>query len=212
LSVTAYTRGVLPTWVPDIESKPAPGELLLLQAFVNTFEGDTGLDLLGEQESANRWLHDSGLVPADVELDAPSLARLRAVREAFRCLLAFNAGLDEPDPSVLDAVTEALDGSGLELGLSVAAGDRYRVLAAPSGHDPVGMAVVRLMLIMREAQLERTWERLKACSRPECRWAYYDRSHSQKGRWCDMATCGNRVKNQALRTRRQLEGGTHPRA
>lgn len=192
---------MLPTWVPDIETKPAPGDLLLLQAFINTFEADTGIDLLSERETANTWLHDSELVPAAVDVDASGLARLRGVREAFRSLVEHNAGLGELSPTAFDLLTEALDGS--TIGLSMDAADRHWVRTESQGADPVGRAVVRLMLIVRDAQLEGTWERLKVCSRAECRWAYYDRSHSQKGRWCDMATCGNRIKNQALRARRQ---------
>ena len=37
----------LPTWVPDGETKPAPMPLLVVQSFVNTWEGDAGVDLLG---------------------------------------------------------------------------------------------------------------------------------------------------------------------
>ena len=38
---------------------------------------------------------------------------------------------------------------------------------------------------------------------PDCRWAFYDRSHSGAGAWCDMATCGNRIKNRRLRQRQR---------
>ena len=186
--------------MPDIETKPAPGDLLLLQAFINTFEADTGIDLLAEREAANTWLHDSGLVPAAIDFDASGLARLRGVREAFRSLVEHNAGLGELSPTAFDLLTEALDGS--VIGLSIDAADQHWVQTEPLGADPVGRAVVHLMLIVRDAQIEGAWDRLKVCSRAECRWAYYDRSHSQKGRWCDMATCGNRIKNQALRARR----------
>jgi predicted RNA-binding Zn ribbon-like protein len=192
---------VLPTWVPDIETKPAPGDLLLLQAFINTFEADTDIDLLAEWDGANAWLHDSALVPAAIVFDDSGLARLRAVREAFRSLVEQNAGLGEPSRNAFDVLTQALNGSAI--GLSLDAADQHRVRTEPLGTDPLGLAVVRLMLIVRDAQLEGTWGRLKVCSRAECRWAYYDRSHSEKGRWCDMATCGNRMKNQALRTRRR---------
>jgi predicted RNA-binding Zn ribbon-like protein len=195
---------VLPTWVQDIETKPAPGDLLLLQAFVNTFEGDTGVDVLAQPESANTWLHESGLVAAGVDLDEPSLVRLRAVREAFRALLAHNADLDAPSRAEVELLTRSVNGSAVALGIDV--DDHYRVRAEPAGADPVDTAVARLLLVVRDAQSEGTWRRLKACSRPECRWAYYDRSHSQRGRWCDMATCGNRVKNQTLRSRRQNQG------
>ena len=86
---------VLPTWVPEVETKPAPGDLLLLQAFVNTFEADTEIDLLAETASANTWLHDSGLVAAGTDLDDSSLLRFCEVREAFRALLEHNAGFAE---------------------------------------------------------------------------------------------------------------------
>ena len=58
-----------------------------------------------------------------------------------------------------------------------------------------------LLLVIRDAQRDGTWPRLKACGNPDCRWAFYDRSHGQVGAWCDMATCGNRIKNRRLRKR-----------
>jgi predicted RNA-binding Zn ribbon-like protein len=192
---------VLPDWVPDVETKPAPGDLLLLQAFVNTYEADTGIDVLTDSAGANLWLHQSGLVPAAVELDDSGLLRLREVREALRMLLVHNAGLGNPTPADIELLNESLEDSAT--GFHVDADDEHRVQAVPTGTDPVGVAIMRLLLIVRDAQREGTWPRLKACSRSECRWAYYDRSHSRRGRWCDMATCGNRVKNQALRLRRQ---------
>jgi predicted RNA-binding Zn ribbon-like protein len=192
---------MLPKWVPEIETKPAPGDLLLLQAFVNTFEGDTGIDLLTERASANAWLHDSGLVAAGIDLDDSSLLRLCEVREAFRALLEHNAGFGKPSPVDVTLLNTSVKGSAIDLRID--ADDPCGVQAEPAGSDPVGLAIARLLLIVRDAQREGTWERLKACSRGECRWAYYDRSHSRRGRWCDMATCGNRVKNQMLRSRRQ---------
>ncbi len=192
---------VLPGWVPDIETKPAPGDLLLLQAFINTYEADTGRDLLSQQATANTWLHDSGLVPAGTDLDDSSLIRLREIREAFRTLLVHNAGPGSPSFRDLDVLNVSVSGSAV--GFHIDTDDGWRVQEVPTGSDPVGVAAVRLLLIVRDAQREGTWERLKACSRRECRWAYYDRSHSRRGRWCDMASCGNRVKNQMLRNRKQ---------
>jgi predicted RNA-binding Zn ribbon-like protein len=193
---------VLPTWVPEIETKPAPGDLLLVQAFVNTFEADTGIDLLTEKASANAWLHDSGLVAAGTDLDDSGLVRLCVAREAIRTLLENNAGFGNPPRTNLGLLNESVKGSAI--GIRIDADDPCTVQVEPAGTDPVGLAIVRLLLMIRDAQREGTWERLKACSRGECRWAYYDRSHSRRGRWCDMATCGNRVKNQTLRNRRQV--------
>jgi predicted RNA-binding Zn ribbon-like protein len=61
--------------------------------------------------------------------------------------------------------------------------------------------LTRLLLLIRDAQQEGTWSRLKACRNTDCRWAFYDRSHSLRGAWCDMAVCGNRIKNRRLRER-----------
>ncbi|MGW5254184.1 CGNR zinc finger domain-containing protein [Streptomyces sp. NPDC004012] len=36
--------------------------------------------------------------------------------------------------------------------------------------------------------------RLRACANPECRLFLIDRSKTNKGRWCSMAVCGNRMK------------------
>ena len=143
----------------------------------------------------------SGLVAAGSDLDDSSLLRFREVREAFRALLEHNAGFGEPSPAIFALLNESVKGSAI--GLRIDADDQCTVQVESAGTDPVGIAIARLLLIVRDAEREGTWERLKACSRNECRWAYYDRSHSQRGRWCDMATCGNRVKNQMLRSRRQ---------
>jgi predicted RNA-binding Zn ribbon-like protein len=58
---------------------------------------------------------------------------------------------------------------------------------------------IRAMLAQRDG----TWPRLKACGNPDRRWAFYDRSHSRVGAWCDMNTCGNRIKNRKLRQRQR---------
>jgi hypothetical protein len=70
-----------------------------------------------------------------------------------------------------------------------------------SGGDHGYGPLARLLLIIRDAQRDGTWARLKACRNPDCRWAYYDRSHAGRGAWCDMAVCGNRIKNRNLRSR-----------
>ena len=53
------------------------------------------------------------------------------------------------------------------------------------------------------------WKRVKLCAAPDCRWAFYDTSRSGRGRWCEMAVCGNRRKTRAYRERRaeRQDGG-----
>ena len=125
---------------------------------------------------------------ADVDLD-----RAREVRESVRALLVQNSGEDVAGPDQLVALRALADAADLR----VAVGDDGSVVVQPAGG---GLAA--LLLIIRDAQRDGSWERLKACRNPDCRWAYYDRSHAGRGAWCDMAVCGNRMKNRSLRSRR----------
>ena len=63
-----------PPWVPTAETKPAPMPLLLVQSFVNTWEGDAETDLLGEPASARAWLSDAGLLSGHGHLGDDDLA------------------------------------------------------------------------------------------------------------------------------------------
>jgi predicted RNA-binding Zn ribbon-like protein len=185
----------LPAWAPQAETKPAPMPLLLVQSFVNTWEGDSGTDLLGDPDSARRWLREAGLLDDESAEDA-DVSMARQVRESIRALLVHNGGGAAPEPSDLIVMQE------------LAGRCRLEPIILPSGRielqpDALGLpALARLLLIIRDAQRGGTWERLKACRNPDCRWAYYDRSHAGRGAWCDMAVCGNRIKNRNLRSRR----------
>ena len=43
--------------------------------------------------------------------------------------------------------------------------------------------------------------RIKVCSNPQCRWAFYDETKNRRRRWCDSAICGNRDKVRRFRER-----------
>lgn len=45
--------------------------------------------------------------------------------------------------------------------------------------------------------------KLSACSNPECRWLFLDRSKNKGRRWCDMRLCGNRIKARRYRGRQR---------
>jgi predicted RNA-binding Zn ribbon-like protein len=51
-----------------------------------------------------------------------------------------------------------------------------------------------------------TWERLKACPRDCCLWAFYDTSKNRSKRWCSMESCGNVEKARAFRYRQRAGG------
>jgi predicted RNA-binding Zn ribbon-like protein len=189
----------LPSWVPAIETKPAPSPLLLVQAFVNTYEADADTDLLVDPRSARRWLHSCGLLDRSAKLDFPQLGWICNLREAIRALLQENAGHPGPTRAQERLLATVADRAAMRL--TITRGTQ-RLSIEPDSADPLDTMIVRLLLIVRDAQHDGSWSRLKTCSNPDCRWAYYDRSHAGKGKWCDMSGCGNRMKNRALRARR----------
>ena len=46
-------------------------------------------------------------------------------------------------------------------------------------------------------------ERVKGCGDPTCRWLFLDLSKNHTRRWCDMKTCGNRMKARRHQARLQ---------
>ena len=64
-------------------------------------------------------------------------------------------------------------------------------------------ALGHIVAAIHAAVAEGTWERLKACERDICRWAFYDHSKNRSGHWCSMAVCGQREKNRRAYRRRR---------
>lgn len=181
----------LPSWYPGSENKPAPMPLLRVQAFVNTYDVEDGTDLLADLETARAWLTDAGLLGTGAKLDAAGVASAREVREGIRSLLA---GGHEVEP--LRRVA-----AGHQARLTVTEDGAVGVECAGAGE--LGDGLFELLLTIHAAQEDGTWSRLKACANPDCEWAFYDRSRNQQGNWCNMAVCGNRLKNRQLRARRR---------
>ena len=180
--------------IPVEETKPAPVPLLTVQSFVNTWEADSGVDLLVDQDIGDRWLQQAGLI----EAPGVDLAAVRRIREAIRGLLVVNSGEAPLEPGDVGVLRELAHDA--RFGAVVRADGQVDLV--PASVDGVSPLVGQLLLIIRDAQRDGSWSRLKACRNPDCRWAYYDRSHAGRGAWCDMAVCGNRIKNRNLRTRR----------
>ena len=189
----------MPSWVPSQETKPAPAPLLIVQSFINTWDGDHGSDLLLDPAAARDWLNRAGLWSADRAPDPAELDLARGVREGIRAMLVTNGGGPQPTPDSLQAMQAVARAS--RFAPHVGPGGQVSLAAEPAGQVQAGL--LALLLVIRDAQHDGSWQRLKACGNPDCRWAFYDRSHSRAGAWCDMATCGNRIKNRRLRQRQR---------
>lgn len=179
----------------DLDYPPAPGELALVQAFLNTADLEGGTDDLERPAALSAWLASHGLLSNTIELTSNDLARAIRVREGLRDLTSANGGAPAP--------------TGVGAAVSAAAGDpAFRLVLSDDGTATLHAAspgldgaLGRLLAIVAAAMADGTWSRLKACRRQRCRFVFYDRTRSRTGAWCSMAVCGNREKAEAFRRR-----------
>jgi predicted RNA-binding Zn ribbon-like protein len=196
----------LPSWASHVDFKAAPMPLLRVQAFVDTLDLDLRRDILADPEEARAWLADAGLRESGPDFRA-DLRLAREARESIRALIGHEARSGPLTPDDLEPLETVLREAQPRLDVT---GEGRVLLTA--GAPPVRLAdgILGLLLIIRDAQADGSWDRLKLCGNPDCRWAFYDRSHSRQGAWCDMASCGNRLKNRNLRARRRPAEPTEP--
>ena len=179
---------------------PAPGALRLVQRFINTNDLEGGPEQLPNAAALREWLRAADLLDVSAEVSAADHRRAIELREALRGLAAAHGGLPH-DPNAQEIVNEAA----------------RRALLRPVLDDPVAMrlepeaagvdaALGRIVAAVHAAIGEGTWQRLKACERDVCRWAFYDRSKNQSGHWCSMSVCGQREKSRRAYRRRRARG------
>ncbi|HEX2284315.1 MAG TPA: CGNR zinc finger domain-containing protein [Mycobacterium sp.] len=185
-------------WLADDEPKPAPGPLVRVQALVNTVELPAGPDRLADPAHARPWLIDNHLLAPAADLDVADLELVRGVREALRAMLVRNAGGPVPSKAALAPLRAVAAGGTARVDF-----DSDGAVRLSAAGDSVTERLIELLLIIRDAQCDGSCERLKACANDECQWAFYDRSRNHGGTWCEMAACGNKLKNREFRARRR---------
>jgi len=178
---------------------PAPGDLGLIQSFVNTrwdLEHDGEEELQSPRELA-AWLSGRRLLGSDTKLTTADLKRSLEVREGLRALLFLNNGA-RLDEEALEGLNRALGSTALAVRFDPDAGPKL----ASSGRD-LDAALGSLASIVAVAQIDGSWSRLKACRGVHCGWAFYDHSRNQSGHWCSMSVCGSRSKAREYRRRQR---------
>src|SRR5215469_1823386 len=201
------TRSGLTAGPPRISV--APGDLEIVQRFVNTLDIESGADELDSPAGLGGWLAGSGLMtpqaaegqvrPGGVPVSPSFLKAAVALREALRNVLSLHAP-GAPDGAQARAAAAELRKAARTLRIRIEVGDDGRVAPVPAGVGAMA-ALTRILLIVAEAERAGTWSRLKACSAGDCRWAFYDRSPTRSGCWCSMRICGSRAKSRAYRRR-----------
>ncbi len=185
-------------WLGDIEAKPAPAALRRIQAFINTIDRESGQDRLADADDAAPWLIDNHLLLPGATVTADDLRLVTGVRESLRALVIQNSGGAAPDSTVMAPLRSVWEAGAVRAVVD----DSGAVTLAADG-DTLRARLLSLLLIVKDAQVDGTWAHLKACANDDCLWAFYDRSRNHGGTWCDMATCGNKLKNRDFRARRR---------
>ncbi len=185
-------------WLNEEESKPAPGALRQVQALINTIDRESGEDRLADPANAAPWLVANHLLDPGALLDLDDLHTVIDVREALRTMTIRNTGGQDPSREALAPLRKVAAAARAR---TEVAGDGTVRLRADGTSLPDRL--LNLLLIVKDAQLDGSWEHLKACANEDCQWAFYDRSRNHGGTWCVMSSCGNKLKNREFRARKR---------
>ncbi len=190
--------------MPDEPGTTAvPPALVTLEDFLNTLDERSftvrgtrhpGGDELATAAALAGWLAGRGLIPAGTQPTDADLAAAHRLRDALRGALAARASSGWDGRAGANGAL-----AGLTLRVELGADGTPRLF--PVAGTGVPAALARLAATAALAEADGSWQRLKTCAAPDCRWVFYDTSRSGAGRWCSMRVCGNRDKTRAYRQR-----------
>jgi predicted RNA-binding Zn ribbon-like protein len=183
--------------VPGLRD-PAPGELRLVQEFLNTNDIEADRERFASPGALRDWLAENGLLDPAAVAASEELGNAIELREALRALAAAHNQLSTDTASALRVLNQVAANAQLLPRLTSA----EQVALEPQAPGVAG-ALGRIVAIVQQAIADGTWRRLKACERDSCRWAFYDHSKNQSGRWCHAAICGNRERSRRAYRRRR---------
>lgn len=176
------------------QPKPAPGDLEIVQSFLNTRHGRSRIDRLTTVDELASWLGRWRLVASSEKLSEADLERARELREGLRALLVANSGFGL-DVSAVPRLDASARGARIEFRFDPEGSARYETVSAGfSG------AVATLLGIVSVAQLTGRWSRMKSCAYGDCRGIFYDTSPNRTGKWCTRQ-CGELMRARAQRRR-----------
>nr|WP_168512797.1 ABATE domain-containing protein [Streptomyces sp. S1D4-11]QIY99222.1 hypothetical protein HEP87_41390 [Streptomyces sp. S1D4-11] len=175
----------------------------------------TQVDWITDGEGLMAWLDQAELVPAEVlerlraevmpgEMDHVA-AQARTLREWFRGFVDARKGrsVRSEDARDLEPLNQLLardeqfvrvvaGGPAGPNGLELRTERRWRT--PDSLLLPIGQALARVVS-------QEDFTNVKACQGSTCTLLFADHTRSRARRWCSMATCGNRAKQEAHRNR-----------
>ncbi len=183
------------------DTAPAPGNLEVLQRFLNLHEHAPGdpRSLPPSREMIRGYLVDRGLLDDRERFTASDRESGLELAAALHAKVRANSGepVSKTQLAVVDRIAQR---AGLhphfEPGGPVLVPDKRGVAGA----------LGELVAIAFLAEFDGGFEHLRECANGNCRSVFYDRSKNHSGRWCSMRSCGNRAKVRAFRERQKAVG------
>lgn len=164
--------------------------------------GDQSHDCLTDDQSVASWLKVAGLSAEHSNERAPN-GLLDTALELRECLKAVVSAAMQRHSTNLTVINRVLEAGRpvhrLEWDDETQA---FQTLAHPTDSSPatllwpVADALVKLVTGDK-------FEFVRQCEAHDCILLFHDLSKSHRRRWCDMATCGNRMKVAAFRARKK---------
>jgi predicted RNA-binding Zn ribbon-like protein len=178
---------------------PAPGDLGLVQSFINTRwnlrDPEKGETFTSGAALAD-WLRSRRLLAGEGRLSQDDVERAATVREGLRAL-AFANNDHRLDLSAIEAMRRASRGVVTQIRIEPD-GPQF----VPEATASLDAAIGALFAIVGRAMIDGSWQRLKACPGRHCGWAFYDSSRNRSARWCSMQVCGDREKSRTYYRRK----------
>lgn len=171
-------------------SPPAPGNLILLEGFLNTWTGELGIEDFNTTSSTEAWLRSVDLWTSSKKITAEQTQKIIQFRSDLRAWI-----LDQECYQPLNTLLS-------QVHFQAEFNANGEVQFRPTG-DACDKVLGALIEIILESQKNKTWDRMKCCALPSCGWAFYDSTRSRTKRWCSMKTCGSRHKSREHYKRKQ---------
>ena len=129
------------------------------------------------------------------------LASTRELREALAAVLYAWMDRAKPPATALDTLQRYFHAAAAQRRLR-AAGPQLD-WSWTGAEQQAEIPLWKLAQSAADLLLSSDAERVKDCGDPTCRWLFLDLSKNHTRRWCDMKTCGNRMKARRYQARLQ---------
>ena len=137
-----------------------------------------------------RWLSEQGLV------EHP-----RVTRADLADAIALRAALRDSLTAAHEQTAGVAASLGFPLRLVADRSGELSVVCEPPRGGAASQALATVVAAVATAVVGGSWDRVRVCAAPECRWAFHDASRRGDKRWCSTAVCGNRTKTAEYRAR-----------